>query len=482
MSPNLLLSRPTSDLPLGDLLLNQWGVLTPIQFSLRFHFARFGGHVCSCGIRLRLAEFPAPNSTQERLVFAAFVVCCCATLPRCASMSQMLVSLGLILFASQAAATMLRQEAPSNFMLISGATAAEEACVTVSGTSVSLESCGAAVAALDGHEIWKLTAAGQLASLSESKCLGVPGDIKVGASVKLLECDAAGDNGKWELSGNGQIKLAVGGLCLSQVGPEVGLADVAVSAAARASSTLNSASHGANLACDGISSSYWASKLGVAEQVNFVVELGSMEQIAKVVLDFEFVPKSFALLLSADGQHWQEAFSTDANVLRKVSLPVGNQLASTVKLEMRAAHPVHGTTGGHAVYGIRSLAVMAQRTRAIVDSCSAAAKSGDSRDKFFMAAVGSFDQAASAALRSELPALEAADASLAAITAELADVLPSLPGCRHAGSSLQRASSHRSRKTLQRTAAATAVFEAAGAEALYSEARATIIAARKVLH
>ena len=99
-----------------------------------------------------------------------------------------------------------------------------------------------------------------------------------------------------------------------------------------------------------------------------------------------------------------------------------------------------------------------------------------------MAAVGSFDQAASAALRSELPALEAADASLAAITAELADVLPSLPGCRHAGSSLQRASSHRSRKTLQRTAAATAVFEAAGAEALYSEARATIIAARKVLH
>lgn len=144
--------------------------------------------------------------------------------------------------------------------LISGTTAAKEACVTVSGTSVSLESCGADVAALDGHEIWKFTAAGQLASLSESKCLGVPGDVKAGASVKL--------------NGNGQIKLAVGGLCLSQVGPEVGLADVAVSAAATASSTLDSVSHGANLACDGVSSNYWASKLGVVEPVIFGVDFG----------------------------------------------------------------------------------------------------------------------------------------------------------------------------------------------------------------
>eukprot|EP00930_Biecheleria_cincta_P033422 TRINITY_DN23150_c0_g1_i1.p1 TRINITY_DN23150_c0_g1~~TRINITY_DN23150_c0_g1_i1.p1 ORF type:complete len:397 (-),score=90.46 TRINITY_DN23150_c0_g1_i1:127-1317(-) len=396
-------------------------------------------------------------------------------------MSCMVVSLNILLFAGQAAAKALRHEKPSNFMLISGATATEEACVTVSGTSILLESCRAAVTALDGHEIWKLTAAGQLASVSESKCLGVPGPVKIGASVTLLECDAAADNGKWELSGNGQIKLAAGGLCLSQVGPEVGLADVAVNTAATASSTL-AASHGASLACDGVSSSYWASKLGVAEPVNFAVDLGSAEQVAKVVLDFEFVPKSFALFVSADGQRWQEVFSTDANVLRKVSVPVGNQLASTVKLEMRAAHPVHGTFGGYAVYGIRSLAVMAQRTRAAVDSCAAAAKSKDSRDKFFMAAVGSFDKAASAALRSELPALEAADASLAAITAELADVLPSLPGCRHGGSMLRRAISHRSRKTSQQTFAAAAASEGVDAEALYSEARATIIAARKVLH
>ena len=154
-------------------------------------------------------------------------------------MSHVLASLGALLFAGRAAGSVLRQEVASNFMLISGATAAEEACVTACGTSVSLESCGAAVAALDGHEIWKLTAAGQLASLSESKCLGVQGDIKAGASLKLLECDAAGDNGKWELNGNGQVKLAVGGLCLSQVGPEVGLADIAISAAATASSTLD---------------------------------------------------------------------------------------------------------------------------------------------------------------------------------------------------------------------------------------------------
>ena len=384
----------------------------------------------------------------------------------------------LVVFSFFCDAAVLKQQNPSSFMLISGATAAEESCVTALGTSIVLESCAAAVAALDGHDIWRLTAAGQLASVSESKCLGVPGDLKVGADVKLLECDAAGANSKWELSGNGQVKLATNGLCLSQFGPEVGLADVAVGAAATSTSTLDSASHGARLACDGATSSYWASKLGVVEPVSFAVDLGSMEQVSMVALNFEFVPKSFAIHVSTYGQRWQEVFSTDANVLRKVSVPIGSQMVSAVKLEMRAAHPVHGMFSGHSVYGIRTLAIMAQRTRAVVDSCSTAATTRDARDKFFMAAVGSFDGAANAVLRSELPALEAADASLAAVTVELADALPSFPKCLRARS-LFRKTSHQARKNFQHVAVG---FGMPAAEALYSEAKATILAARKVLH
>ena len=64
-----------------------------------------------------------------------------------------------------------------------------------------------------------------------------------------------------------------------------------------------------------------------------------------------------------------------------------------------------------------------------MESCAVAAKSGDARDQYFALAVGSFDPAAGAQLRSELPGLEAADAALAAAVTELAEVAPDAHAC-----------------------------------------------------
>ena len=232
------------------------------------------------------------------------------------------------------------------------------------------------------------------------------------------------------------------------------------------------------MACDGESSSYWASKFDVAGPVSFTVDVGSLEEVAEVQLDFEFAPRSFALYLSTDGQQWLEVFSTDANVLKKVKLPVGGQLASVVKLELREAHPVHGAFAGHSVYGIRSFAVMAQRLRAVVESCGVAAKSPDARDKYFTAAVDSYDPAAGATLRGELPSLEAAGASLAATVAELAEALPGIASCKVRSASLQKVSDkgHAAGKR-----AAAYGLDESQVKALYDEARATILAARRVL-
>lgn len=58
-----------------------------------------------------------------------------------------------------------------------------------------------------------------------------------------------------------------------------------------------------------------------------------------------------------------------------------------------------------------------------------ASQSTDARDKYFATYAGEFAPCSSKELRSELPALEAARASVGAVVAELTDILPKLPSC-----------------------------------------------------
>merc|ERR1711977_262668 len=102
-------------------------------------------------------------------------------------------------------------------------------------------------------------------------------------------------------------------------------------------------------------------------------------------------------------------------------------------------HEAGVTFHGHAVYGIKSLTVNAARLRSIVEECGAAAKSTDARDKYFATYVSEFAPCSSKALRSELPSLEAARASVASVVSELADVLPKLGSCRGAAGFMKNA-------------------------------------------
>ena len=74
--------------------------------------------------------------------------------------------------------------------------------------------------------------------------------------------------------------------------------------------------------------------------------------------------------------------------------------------------------------------MFADRSRAVVSDCAKAAKSSDARDKYFLSHVGEFVNFPSKGLRSELPALEAARASLEATVSELVDTMPKLDACR----------------------------------------------------
>merc|ERR1712057_71096 len=169
--------------------------------------------------------------------------------------------------------------------------------------------------------------------------------------------------------------------------------------------------------------------LDPAGPVAVTVDLGGQRKLNAVDIQWEFPAKAFTVSVSTDGTKWSEVHATDSNILSSSSIALGSTQAAKVKVVM---HEAAGSFHGHAVYGIKSLAVSAARLRSIVEECGAAAKSTDARDKYFATYVSEFAPCSSKALRSELPSLEAARASVASVVSELADVLPKLGSCRGA--------------------------------------------------
>merc|ERR1712127_731770 len=97
------------------------------------------------------------------------------------------------------------------------------------------------------------------------------------------------------------------------------------------------------------------------------------------------------------------------------------------RVDMRKPHPSDGAFAGQAVYGIKSIALLAPRLEAALVDCSLASQSKDARDKYFTVSVSNFDPASSAALRAELPALAAGKTSLSSALSEVV-ALPSCDG------------------------------------------------------
>ena len=334
-----------------------------------------------------------------------------------------------------------------------------------------LEPCADSVSKLDGREIWTLAADGSLSSSGSTKCLGSAD----GTKLSLFACDALPSDSKWELQGNGQIKMASSNKCLSQSGLAPGLADVSRSASVVATSTLDAA-HGAKLSVDGLASTYWVSKLDEAGPVSLALSLSEPAPIADVELDFEFVPSAFALQVSPDGQRWKEVFSTETNCLHEVKVPLASELVYGVKLVMTKAHGKHGVLGGRQLFGVRAFKALAPEMRGVLESCGAAAKSQDARDKYFPVAVGSFDPTSGSGLAAELPALEAAGSALAAVSVELASLQPELQSCKRLKS--LKALMH-SREKLAYTVSS---LNAPANDALLAEARRAILEAKSALH
>ena len=109
-------------------------------------------------------------------------------------------------------------------------------------------------------------------------------------------------------AGNGQIKVARDGdFCVSQRGRDAGgNENVALHAAASASSTADALAHGAGMAVDGRADTFWASKLGdVDGPVEFSIDFGAAQKLEYGEINWAFAAREFSVQLYS-GDAWVE--------------------------------------------------------------------------------------------------------------------------------------------------------------------------------
>ena len=89
------------------------------------------------------------------------------------------------------------------------------------------------------------------------------------------------------------------------------------------------------MAVDGSPDTFWASKLDDTKgPIEFIIDFGEEQQLQFIEIDWEFPARGFAVSLSVDGDHFNEAFATDANILKHFRSGLGSKLARKLRITM----------------------------------------------------------------------------------------------------------------------------------------------------
>lgn len=327
--------------------------------------------------------------------------------------------------------------------------------VGLDGAALVVEPCIAALAAGDGRELWSFRPGGQMVSVIGKKCASVSGGNGTDAARVILgDCATGGEGSAWEAQGNGQLRHGKSGAnCLSQRGSSSHEVDVALGAAATASSTLEALTHGATMVADGNDATFWASQLGIENPVTLTLDIGSPAHLQAVEIAWEYPAKQFSIALSQDSVRWAEVFSTDSNMVHTTKVRLGSRPSNQVRVSMRRPHPLLGQAHGRALYGIRSVVLTSLGAVSVIDDCADAARSADARDKYISIHVKSVDLNSAGLLRSEMPSLAAAESSLASVVGELSVLGAKVADCEHAFAAASLNQTFHTREALQAMAA-----------------------------
>lgn len=272
-------------------------------------------------------------------------------------------------------------------------------------------------------------------NIVSKRCVGVATE---GISFAVSECNGASP---WKMLPNGQMQVGEQ-KCLSQKGAGAGVENVAAHAAASATSSASSLSHAAAAAVDTDVATFWASRPGESGPIVLTVDLGEVRSLNLMKIAWEFPAQSFAVSVSADGQAWNEVFTTSINMVKATRIPLGPIAAKSVRVEMRKPLPSVTSSSREGMYGIQSLTLFSPRLEAVLDDCATASSSQDARDKYFAVSVGQFDPTPSTMLHAKLPALMAAKVALSSTLSEVVSAGKKLLTCQSTAPTLTVTSHH----------------------------------------
>ena len=89
------------------------------------------------------------------------------------------------------------------------------------------------------------------------------------------------------------------------------------------------------MAVEGSTGTVWASKLDDTKgPVEFIIDFGEEQQLQFMEIDWEFPARGFTVSVSVDGDHFNEAFATDANILKHFRSGLGSKLARKLRITM----------------------------------------------------------------------------------------------------------------------------------------------------
>lgn len=198
-----------------------------------------------------------------------------------------------------------------------------------------------------------------------------------------------------------------------------------------------------------------------------------------IEIEWENPAQAYELLVASGGR-WTSIYSTAGNNLQATRYVGPAVSGSALKIRMTTPHPTLGSSGGHALYAIKAVRVLATSARAIVQDCVEAEDNTDARDKFFMVAVPAFDPSSAAAAKQHAALLGASEEHLGNLLAELYAAMPSLAACGfrasfgkqlQATSALMRQASSSRRAASAAAAAPTLGVDMQALQALVAKAR-----------